>query len=66
MKQGLPEQAHLVVLRESMATDQYEDAGVYIGTTTGQVFASRDSGEHWSEIASYLPRILSIETATVD
>lgn len=65
MNQGLPEQAHLVVLREAMATDQYEDAGVYIGTTTGQIFATRDSGDHWREIASYLPRILSVETATV-
>ena len=62
---GLPDQAHLVVLREAMATDQFENAGIYVGTSTGQVFASRDSGDSWGKIVDYLPRILSVETATV-
>jgi hypothetical protein len=62
---GLPDRAHLVVLREAMATDQFEDAGIYIGTSTGQVFASRDAGESWEKIVDYLPRILSVETATL-
>ena len=62
---GLPEKAHLVVLREAMATDQFDDAGVYIGTSTGQVFATRDSGDSWEKIHDYLPRILSVETATL-
>jgi photosystem II stability/assembly factor-like uncharacterized protein len=65
LKEGLPERAHLVVLREAMATDQFEEAGVYLGTTTGQVFGTRDSGEKWEQIADYLPRILSVETATI-
>ena len=62
---GFPERAHLVVLREAMATDQFDSAGIYIGTSTGQVFASRDSGDSWEPIVEYLPRILSVETATV-
>jgi photosystem II stability/assembly factor-like uncharacterized protein len=49
-----------------MATDQIEDAGIYIGTSGGQVFASRDSGDSWQAIVEYLPRILSVETATVE
>jgi len=65
LNRGLPEKAHLVVLREAMATDQFENAGIYIGTTTGQVFATRDSGENWDQITDYLPRILSVETATI-
>ena len=65
LNRGLPEKAHLVVLREAMATDQLENAGIYIGTTTGQVFATRDSGENWNQITDYLPRILSVETATI-
>ena len=66
LSKGLPEQAHLVVLREAMATDQFMNAGIYIGTTTGQVFATRDSGDNWKKIADYLPRILSIETAMIE
>jgi hypothetical protein len=30
------------------------------------VYASADDGEHWSEIASYLPAISSVEVAIVD
>jgi photosystem II stability/assembly factor-like uncharacterized protein len=63
--EGLPGKAHLVVLREAMATDQFEEAGIYIGTSTGQVFASNDSGDSWEKIVDYLPRILSVETVTL-
>ena len=46
--------------------DRAEPAGVYFGTSTGQVFASADEGESWREIASYLPGIASVEVAIVD
>jgi hypothetical protein len=39
---------------------------VYLGTSTGQVFASADEGESWSEIAGYLPGITSVEAAIVE
>jgi hypothetical protein len=63
---GLPERAQLVVLREAMATDSFEDAGVYIGTDTGQLFYTRDSGDSWELMADYLPPIQSVEAAVVD
>ncbi len=63
---GLPQRdAHLGVLREAMATDGYDSPGFYVGTSTGQVFASADDGETWNEIASYLPAISSVEVAVV-
>ena len=63
---GLPQQgAHVGVLREGMAIDTHDDPGVYFGTSTGQLFASADAGESWSEIASYLPPIRSVEVAVV-
>jgi BNR/Asp-box repeat protein len=65
MTDGLPEQAHLVVLRDAMATDSFEDAGIYVGTNTGQLFCSRDSGDSWELLADYLPPILSVEAAVV-
>jgi hypothetical protein len=40
-------------------------AGLYLGTSTGQVFASADEGGTWSEIASYLPGISSVEVAVL-
>lgn len=65
MTKGLPEKAHLVVLREAMATDTFEDAGIYVGTDTGQLFYSRDSGDSWEMLADFLPPILSVEAAVV-
>jgi photosystem II stability/assembly factor-like uncharacterized protein len=64
---GLPHAgAHLGVLREGLATDGLDVPGIYFGTSTGQVFASADEGEHWTEIASYLPGVASVEVAVVD
>ncbi|MBA2331229.1 MAG: exo-alpha-sialidase [Actinobacteria bacterium] len=67
LAKGLPQQgAHVGVLREGMAIDPYDVPGVYFGTSTGQLFASADEGESWSEIASYLPGIMSVEVAVID
>ena len=64
---GLPQQdAYVGVLREAMAMDSYDAPGLYFGTSTGQLFASTDEGESWTEIASYLPGISSVEAAVVD
>ena len=63
---GLPDRAHLDVLREAMATDTFEDAGIYIGTNTGQLFYSRDSGDSWELLADFLPPIQSVEAAVIE
>ena len=61
-RHGLPgENCFFTVLRQAMATDRQSPAGVYFGTNTGSIFASRDEGETWDEIASHLPTILSVE-----
>ncbi len=63
---GLPQQgAYLGVLREAMSTDSLDRAGVYFGTSTGQVFASADEGEHWQLAADFLPAISSVEARVV-
>ncbi len=59
---GLPQDnCFFTVLRQAMATDRREEAGVYFGTNTGSVFASRDEGHSWDEVARHLPTILSVE-----
>jgi photosystem II stability/assembly factor-like uncharacterized protein len=62
---GLPERAHVDVLREAMGIDSFEDAGVYIGTNTGQLFYTRDSGDNWELLADFLPPIQSVEAAVI-
>ena len=65
LTKGLPKRAHVDVLREAMSTDSFEDAGIYIGTNTGQLLYSRDSGDSWELLADYLPPIQSVEAAVV-
>jgi photosystem II stability/assembly factor-like uncharacterized protein len=64
--EGLPQEgAYLGVLREAMAVDRLDPAGVYFGTSTGQVYASADEGRAWSLIADHLPPVWSVDVAAV-
>ncbi len=63
---GLPERAWTGVLREGMTSDTLDPAGVYVGTQSGSVFASADEGRTWTEIASQLPPVLSVEAGAWD
>jgi len=48
-----------------MAVDTLDSCGVYFGTTGGQVYASRDSGDSWAPIAGNLPAVFSVEVQTL-
>lgn len=58
--EGLPQaHAYVSVLREALCTDGLDPCGVYFGTSTGHLFASRDGGD-WTLVAGFLPTILSV------
>jgi photosystem II stability/assembly factor-like uncharacterized protein len=58
---GLPqEHAYVGLLREAMSADGLDPCGVYLGTSSGHLFASNDRGESWTMVAGFLPRILSV------
>ena len=64
---GLPtERAYFGVLRQAMATDSLDPAGVYFGSSSGALYASADEGESWTRIAENLPMISSVETLVVE
>jgi hypothetical protein len=66
LTRGLPqEHCYVNVLRDAMAVDSLESAGVYFGTTGGQVYASADSGDTWAPIVRDLPAVLSVEVQTL-
>ena len=66
-RNGLPQQdAYIAALRQAMATDTLEPAGVYFGTSSGGLFASNDEAENWKEISPNLPPILSVETLVLN
>lgn len=63
---GLPRQhCYVNVLRGAMSLDSLDTCGVYFGTTGGQLYCSRDSGDTWKPIAEHLPGILSVEVRTL-
>ena len=59
---GLPrEQAWWTVKRQAMCVDAGAPLGLYFGTTSGELWASRDEGGKWTCIARGLPEIYAVE-----
>jgi len=64
---GLPQtDAYVGVLREAMAIDRLDPAGIYVGTSTGELYASADEGESWSLVTGHLPPIHAVDVALVE
>jgi photosystem II stability/assembly factor-like uncharacterized protein len=61
---GLPEnQAWWTVKRQAMTADAHDPVGLYFGTTSGELWMSRDEGRQWGILARHLPEIYAVETA---
>jgi len=59
---GLPDrQAWWTVKRQAMTADSADPVGLYFGTTSGELWASRDEGREWRCIARHLPEIYAVE-----
>ncbi len=65
LSRGLPEDCYASVLRGAMAVDALDPCGVYVGTTAGSLYASRDGGDAWTQVPCTLPRILCVEAFEV-
>jgi hypothetical protein len=60
-ERGLPQDnVYVTILREGLEADGLDPLGLYLGTTSGHLFASRDGGATWTLLAGYLPGILSV------
>ncbi len=63
---GMPSsQAWWTVKRQAMTADARDPVGLYLGTTSGELWMSRDEGNRWACIARNLPEIYAVETAEV-
>jgi len=63
LTEGLPAGpgVRLGVLRHAMCTDGLDPCGVFVGTNTGQLFASNNRGDSWHLVADFLPPIYSVK-----
>ncbi len=63
---GLPgSQAWWTVKRQAMTADAQDPVGLYFGTTSGELWMSRDEGKRWTCLARHLPEIYAVEAAEV-
>lgn len=65
-ERGLPgENAFWTVKRQCMAQDMHDPLGLYLGTTSGEVWGSVNGGRSWKCLVRHLPHIYSLEVAGV-
>ena len=63
---GMPQEgAYETVLRDGMAADALDPAGIYFGTRSGKLYGSRDEGGSWQQILGGLPAITCVKAAMV-
>ena len=66
LTRGLPQKSALeTVLRDAMAADPLNPAGIYFGTRSGQLWSSANGGAAWTLTASGLPPIVCVKAALV-
>lgn len=66
MDAGMPKnQSWWTVKRQAMGADAAATVGLYFGTTSGELWLSRNEGKRWACIARNLPEIYAVETATI-
>ena len=63
---GLPaQQAFWTVKRQAMTADAADPAGLYFGTTSGELWMSRDEDRRWQCMAQHLPEIYAVEAVAL-
>ena len=66
MTRGLPQKNALeTVVRDALATDTCDPAGIYFGTKSGKVYGSSDDGKSWQTILEGLPAVVCVKAALV-
>ena len=46
-------------------TDSLDPVGIYFGTRSGKLYASKDAGKSWKELLNGLPQIVCVASAVV-
>jgi hypothetical protein len=54
-----------IPLRDAFTSDAGEPLGLFLGTRSGEVWASGDEGDSWSLAVSHLPDVLSVRAAVL-
>src|SRR5690606_4552506 len=52
--------SYVNVLRDGMAVDDLDPYGLYVGTSSGELFYTLDRGDTWQSVPARFPRITSV------
>ncbi len=64
LTKGLPQKNALeTVLRDNMAADTLDPAGIYFGTRSGKLYGSNNDGKSWELIMEGLPPVVCVKAA---
>ena len=63
---GFPVPAYFTILRDGMTSDVEDPCGLYVGTTTGHLYASRNQGNTWAKVSDALPPIASVSASIIN
>lgn len=67
LDEGFPaKQAWWTVKRQAMTADHQNKIGLYLGTTSGEIWFSRNEGDTWHCLARHLPEIYAVEVAEIN
>lgn len=67
LTRGLPQKHALeTILRDGLATDTLDPAGVYFGTRSGKVYGSANEGNAWRVVMEGLPPVVCVKAAVVN
>jgi len=64
MVKGQPWRGDIGTHREGLAADALDPAGLYLGTTTGELFFSNDAAKSWGQVPYHFPGIHSVSVAS--
>jgi hypothetical protein len=53
------------VLRDGLAADPLDPAGIYFGTRSGKVYSSNNEGKSWELIMEGLPAVVCVKAGVV-
>ena len=64
---GLPQREfHQSVLRQALSSDHCNPLGLYLGTSGGELYASRDGGDSWSLLRDHLAAVTAVRAFPLD
>jgi photosystem II stability/assembly factor-like uncharacterized protein len=65
LRDGLPEDFYVAVMRDAMSADDHARPGIYLGGRNGAVWASADEGATWSQPIANLPDVMVVRAAAI-